>query len=84
MHELNCRIAFAEADKDYDPVNDQVTLTRDREILSFSITIKDNLYHDGNRKFLFRVHGFLMDEWVEICILDDEWGMLSSCLLMHI
>ena len=42
-------------------------------------------YHDGNRKFRFHVQGIYgVDVWVEICIWDDEWGMLASYILMYI
>ena len=79
MH-VNC---FTEADKDYDPLNQVYTVTQQNSRMYEYITIKDNPYHDGNRKFLFRVHDqgqYGVDVWVEICIWDDEWGMLTSII----
>ena len=40
-----------------------------QECMSTYITIKDNPYQDGNRKFLFHVQGIYgVDVWVEVCI----------------
>ena len=70
-------LLFVVAGTDYDPVNASYSVPRQETTLCEHITIKDNPYHDGNRKFIFRVSGeYGVDVWVEICIWDDEWGML--------
>jgi len=67
------------ARKDYEPVNALYSVRRQPVTLYEHITIKDNPYHDGNRSFLFYVEGdYGVDVWVEICIMDDEWGRLQS------
>jgi len=64
------------ANTDYVPVNASYSVSRRFSKLYEYITIKDNPYHDGNRKFSFHVRGpYGIDVWVEICIWDDEWGM---------
>ena len=71
-------IIFAGANIDYEPVNAFFSVPRHYPRLYEYITIKDNPYHDGNRKFLFHVEGpYGIDVWVEICIWDDEWGMFT-------
>ena len=70
---------FIVARKDYDPVNAFYSVPRREVTLYEHITIKDNPHHDGNREFLFHVQGdFGVNVWVEICIMDDEWGRLQS------
>ena len=67
------------ARKDYDPVNAFYSVLREQVTLCEHITIIDNTYHDGNRKFSFNVEGeYGVDVWVDICIMDDEWGRLQS------
>jgi len=67
---------LAVANRDYEPVNAIYSVSPRFSKLYEYITIKDNTYHDGNRKFLFHVQGqYGVDVWVEICIWDDEWGM---------
>ncbi|XP_065890575.1 uncharacterized protein [Dysidea avara] len=69
----------AVAGTDYDPVNASYSVPRQETTLCEHITIKDNPYHDGNRKFIFRVSGeYGVDVWVEICIWDDEWEMYGD------
>ncbi|XP_065889845.1 uncharacterized protein [Dysidea avara] len=69
----------ARANTDYEPVNALFSVPRHYPRLYEYITIKDNPYHDGNRKFLFHVQGLSgVDVWVEICIWDDEWEMYGD------
>ena len=79
MHELYYTLTFLlGANVDYLPVNALYTVSDRFPKLYEYITIKDNPDHDGNRKFLFLVQGtYGVSVWVEICIWDDEWGMLS-------
>jgi len=74
---LTSTLLLAVAWTDYDPINESYSVRRQEEMLCEEITIKDNPYHDGNRKFLFQLSAQQeVDVWVEICIWDDEWGML--------
>jgi len=69
---------FAVAWTDYDPINGSYFVTRQKPTSCERITIKDNPYHDGNRNlFLTLSNEYGEDVWVEICIWDDEWGMLQ-------
>ena len=76
---------LVEANTDYEPVNAFFSVPQRYPKLYEYITIKDNPYHDGNRKFLFHVDDpYRVDVWVEISIWDDEWGMLMSHLLKFV
>ena len=66
---------------DYEGVSGSNNYTDDNRRFYIEIIIKDNSVHDGNKRF--HVHfrnpsGCIPDEWIEICIWDDEWGECSN------
>ena len=72
------KFIFVVAWTDYDPINGSYFVTKQKPMTCEHITIKDNPYHDGNRKLFFTLSNeYGEDVWVEICIWDDEWGMLQ-------
>ena len=66
------------AGTDYDRVEGMFTYTETDRTFYITIGIRDNAVHDGDRRFRLHFHemnGCIPDEWVDICILDDdEWG----------
>ena len=62
---------------DYVAKADTFMYTEANQTFYITITIKDNDVHDKNKKFwlYFKERdGCIPDEWVQICIWDDEWG----------
>ena len=71
------------ANRDYYPLDVNATVDASDPRLYDAITIIDNNYHDyyyyhyHKKYFFFHLTGECgVDLWIEICIDDDEYGML--------
>ena len=72
--------AFTVAGEDYTAIMAMFTVNQMSPSTTKRVEILDNDDHDGNKKFFLRIQGECgVDVWVEICVWDDEWGMLH-CL----
>ena len=69
--------------RDYRSTNDTFTFIIVGQSIYISIPLKDNLYHDGRRFFLFGITSDCgINIWIQIFIWDDEWGRLFHILII--
>ena len=75
---------FTVAGKDFVGLVQRFTINQMNPSFVKNINILDNEIKDGRRRFFFRVKGGCgLDEWVEICIWDDESSMFSLTLALN-
>jgi len=65
------------AGRDFNGLMQTFTINQMNPAFMENINLLDNMNQDGKRRLFFRVKGDCgLDEWVEICIWDDESSML--------